>query len=169
MMDIFGQIYGYAYRSICNITTGWPFKLASGAVLLIVARHAALFTAFSLLVALDLFAKFIALSYKMIKAQGAESPSLLESIKAIPEAHRQRIINSHEMKTQFAGKIIVYILLVMAGGLADILIDNHVNFSQMVVAYLASTEVLSIIENLDDAGVSAVHGLATLIHKKMGM
>lgn len=41
MMDIFGQIYGYAYKSICNITTGWPFKLSSGAVLLIVARHAA--------------------------------------------------------------------------------------------------------------------------------
>ena len=32
MMDIFGQIYGYAYKSICNITTGWPFKLAGGAV-----------------------------------------------------------------------------------------------------------------------------------------
>ena len=168
-MDIFEQIYEYAYKSICNITTGWLFKLAGGAVLLIVARHAALFTAFSLLVALDLFAKFIALSYEMVKAQGAENPSLLDSIKAIPEAHRQRIINSHEMKTQFAGKIIVYIMLVMAGGLADILIDGHVNFSQMVVAYLASTEVLSIIENLDDAGVSAVHGLATLIHRKMGM
>lgn len=166
-MDIFGQIYTYAYRLICNITTGWPFKLVGGAVLLIVARHAALFTAFSLLVALDLFAKFIALSYKMIKAQGAESPSLLESIKAIPEAHRQRIINSHEMKTQFIGKIIVYILAVIAAALADFMI-GHVNFGQMVIAYLASTELLSVIENLDDAGVSALHGLVSLLKRKTG-
>lgn len=89
-MDIFGQIYGYAYKSICNITIGWPVKLVGGAVLLIVARHAALFTAFSLLVALDLFAKFIALSYEMMRARGDNDPSLLDSIKAIPEAHRQR-------------------------------------------------------------------------------
>lgn len=163
------QIYMYADKAICAISDGWPFKLLGGVVLISVSRHLTLFTAFTMVVALDLFAKFIALSYGMLKSGGMESPSLVDSIKDIPAAHRARIINSHEMKTQFAGKIIVYILLVMAGGLADILIDGHVNFSQMVVAYLASTEVLSIIENLDDAGVSAVHGLATLIHKKMGM
>ena len=167
-MDIFEQIYEYAYKSICNITTGWPFKLAGGAVLLIVARHAALFTAFSLLVALDLFAKFIALSYKMIKAQGAESPSLLESIKAIPEAHRQRIINSHEMKTQFVGKIIVYILAVIAAALVDFMV-GHLNFSQIVIAYLASTELLSVIENLNDAGVSALADIADVVRRKRRM
>lgn len=164
-MEFMGQIYWYAYKSICNITTGWPFKMAGGAVLLVVARHAALFTAFSLLVVLDLFAKFIALSYEMIKTQGTESPSLLESIKAIPEAHRQRIINSHEMKTQFSGKIIVYIIAVMAAGIVDFIV-GHANFSQIVIAYLASTELLSTIENLDDAGVSAVHELVGLIKRK---
>lgn len=164
-MDIFGQIYGYAYKSICNITIGWPVKLVGGAVLLIVARHAALFTAFSLLVALDLFAKFIALSYEMMRVRGDNDPSLLDSIKAIPEAHRQRIINSHEMKTQFIGKMIVYILTVIAAALVDFMI-GHFNFSQIVIAYLASTELLSIIENLDDAGVSAVHDLVGLIKRK---
>lgn len=165
MMDIFGQIYGYAYKSICNITTGWPFKLSGGAVLLVLARHAMLFTAFTALVAIDLFAKFIALSYEMLKAQGKENPSLVESIKAIPEAHRQRIINSHEMKTQFLGKILMYIFAVIAAGFADYMI-GHVNFGQIVIAYLASTELLSVIENLDDAGVSAVHDLAGLIKRK---
>lgn len=169
MMDFMGQIYVYADKAICAIQDGWPLKLLGGVVLISLSKHLTLFTAFTLVVALDLFAKFIALSYQMLKAEGVETPSLVDSIKAIPAAHKARIINSHEMKTQFAGKIIVYILLVMAGGLADILIGGHVNFAQMVVAYLASTEVLSIIENLDDAGVSAVHGLATLIRRKMGM
>lgn len=164
-MDIFGQIYGYAYKTVCSIPDGWPFKLAGGAVLLIVARHAALLTAFSLLVALDLFAKFIALSYGMMRARGDNDPSLLDSIKAIPEAHRQRIINSHEMKTQFLGKILMYIFSVIAAGFADYMI-GHVNFGQIVIAYLASTEFLSVIENLDDAGVSAMHDLVGLIKRK---
>ena len=35
-----------------------------------------------------------------------------------------------------------------------------------MIAYLASSELLSIVENLDDAGVSAVHDLAGLIKRK---
>lgn len=166
-MDIFFQIYGYAYRTICNIPDVWVLKLAGGAILATVVRHTTLFTVFSFLVGIDLFAKFIALSYAMIKAQGDDEPSLLDAVKAIPEAHRQRIINSHEMKAQFTGKIIVYIIAVMAAGIVDFMI-GHANFGPMVIAYLSSTELLSIVENLDDAGVSAVHDLAALIKRKRG-
>lgn len=164
-MEFMVQIYGYAYKTVCRIPDGWPFKLAGGAVLMVLARHAMLFTAFTALVAIDLFAKFIALSYEMLKAQGVENPSFVESIKSISEAHRQRIINSHEMKTQFLGKILMYIFAVIAAALVDFMI-GHLNFSQIVIAYLASTELLSIIENLDDAGVSAVHDLVGLIKRK---
>lgn len=166
-MEFMVQIYGYAYKTVCSIPDGWPFKLAGGAILLIIARHAMLFTAFTALVAIDLFAKFIALSCEMLKAQGVENPSFVESIKSIPKAHRQRIINSHEMKTQFLGKILMYIFAVITAGLADFMI-GHVNFGQMVIAYLASTELLSVIENLDDAGVSALHGLVSLVKRKTG-
>lgn len=166
-MEFMVQIYGYAYKTVCSIPDGWPFKLAGGALLLIIARHAMLFTAFTALVGIDLFAKFIALSYEMLKAQGVENPSFVESIKAIPEAHRQRIINSHEMKTQFLGKILMYIFSVIAAGFADYMI-GHVNFGQIVIAYLASSELLSIIENLDGAGVSAVHDLVSLIKRRRG-
>lgn len=166
-MEFMVQIYGYAYKTVCSIPDGWPFKVAGGAILLIIARHAMLFTAFTALVAIDLFAKFIALSYEMLKAQGVENPSFVESIKSIPEAHRQRIINSHEMKTQFLGKILMYIFAVITAGLADFMI-GQVNFGQMVIAYLASTELLSVIENLDDAGVSALHGLVSLVKRKTG-
>ena len=166
-MEFMVQIYGYAYKTVCSIPDGWPFKVAGGAIILIIARHAMLFTAFTALVAIDLFAKFIALSYEMLKAQGVENPSFVESIKSIPEAHRQRIINSHEMKTQFLGKILMYIFAVFTAGLVDFMI-GHINFGQMVIAYLASTELLSVIENLDDAGVSALHGLVSLVKRKTG-
>lgn len=166
-MEFMVQIYGYAYKTVCSIPDGWPFKLAGGAILLIIARHAMLFTAFTALVAIDLFAKFIALSYEMLKAQGVENPSFVESIKSIPEAHRQRIINSHEMKTQFLGKILMYIFAVITAGIVDFMI-GHANFGPMVIAYLSSTELLSIVENLDDASLSAVHDLAALIKRKRG-
>ena len=160
-----GQIYGYAYKTVCSIPDGWPFKLAGGVILLIIAKHAMLLTAFTALVGIDLFAKFIALSYEMLKARGEENPSFVEAIKAIPEAHRQRIINSHEMKTPFLRKILMYIFAVITAGLADFMI-GYANFEPIVIAYLASTELLSIIENLDDAGVSAVHDLVGLIKRK---
>lgn len=53
----------------------------------------------------------------------------------------------------------------MASALVDFMI-GHLNFSQMVIAYLASTELLSIVENLDDAGVSVAHDLVGLIKRK---
>lgn len=169
MENIMIQICEYADRTIGAVPDSWLLKILGSAMLIAISKHLTLFTAFTLVVILDLLAKFIALAYEMLKSEGKQTPSVVDSIKAIPAAHRARIINSHEMKTQFAGKIIVYILLVMAGELTDVLVGGNVNFSQMVVAYLASTEILSIIENLDDAGVSAVHGLAALIHRKTGM
>lgn len=165
MTEIFIQIYNSADRAICSIPDGWPYKILMGILLIAMSKHVMLFTAFAVLMALDLFAKFIALSYHWLVENKVENPSLLDSIRGIPAAHRARIINSHEMKTQFAGKIAAYILLVISAGLADFLI-GHVNFAQIVIAYLASTELLSIVENLDDAGVSMVHDLATLIKKR---
>lgn len=165
MTEIFIQIYNSADRAICSIPDGWPYKILMGILLIALSKHIMLFTAFAVLVALDLFAKFIALSYHWLIENNVEKPSLVDSIRGIPAAHRARIINSHEMKTQFAGKIFAYMFLVIAGGLADILV-GHVNFAQIVIAYLASTELLSIVENLDDAGVSMVHDLAAVIKKR---
>ena len=165
MTEIIVQIYNYADRAICSIPDGWPYKMLMGILFITLSKHVMLFTAFAAAVAIDLFAKFIALSYHWLVENKVENPSLLDAIRGIPAAHRARVINSHEMKTQFAGKIAVYMILITAGGLVDYMV-GHSNFAQIVIAYLASTELLSIVENLDDAGVSAVHDLATLIKKR---
>lgn len=125
-----------------------------------------LFSAFTVLVFLDLFSKFIALSAGWLIETGKfVKPSLFESVRGIAQAHRDRIINSHAMRTQFAEKLIVYLVLVFAGCFADRLI-GHTSMAQLAMAYLAGVEFLSIVENLDDAGVSAVHDLAGLIKRK---
>lgn len=124
-----------------------------------------LFTAFACIVCVDLFAKFIALSYGYLAESMTEKPSLIDSVKGIPAAHRAGVINSYAMRTQFVEKISVYMLLVVAGALVDFMLGRS-EFANLIIAYLASSELLSIIENLDDAGVSAVHDLAGLIKRK---
>ena len=145
---------------------GWPYKTALGIVFLALERHLELFTAFACIVCVDLFAKFIALSYGYLSESMTEKPSLI-SLKALPAAHRAGVINSYDMRTPFVEKISVYMLIVVAGALADFMLGRS-EFANLVIAYLASSELLSIVENLDDAGVSAVHDLAGLIKKKTG-
>ena len=96
MTEIFIQIYNSADRAICSIPDGWPYKILMGILLIAMSKHIMLFTAFAVLVALDLFAKFIALSYHWLIENNVEKPSLVDSIRGIPAAHRARIINSHE-------------------------------------------------------------------------
>lgn len=67
---------------------GWPYKTALGIVFLALERHLELFTAFACIVCVDLFAKFIALSYGYLAESMVEKPSLIDSVKGIPAAHR---------------------------------------------------------------------------------
>lgn len=146
---------------------GWPYKTALGIVFLALERHLEFFTAFACIVCVDLFAKFIALSYGYLAESMTEKPSLIDSVKGIPAAHRAGVINSYAMRTQFVEKISVYMLLVVAGALVDFMLGRS-EFANLIIAYLASSELLSIIENLDDAGVSAVHDLAALVKRRRG-
>lgn len=125
----------------------------------------AVFTAFALIVGIDLFAKLIAISSQRLTKDAETKPSMIVAIKGIPAAHRDGVINSYAMRTRFAEKIGVYLLLVGAGALVDYAVGRS-EFANLIVAYLASSELLSIVENLDDAGISAVHDLAALVKRK---
>ena len=154
-------------KVVDGLYIGWPYKTMLGIVFLALERHLELFTAFACIVCVDLFAKFIALSYGYLAESMTEKPSLIDSVKGIPAAHRAGVINSYAMRTQFIEKISVYMLLVVAGALVDFMLGRS-EFANLVIAYLASSELLSIVENLDDAGVSTVHDLAALVKRRRG-
>lgn len=98
-----------------TLGTGWSYKAAATAIMvLLLNKHAVLFYAFSLLVFVDCFTKWVAISYAYLKAQGVADPGFLKS----------------------------------------------------VIGYLTATELLSIVENLNAAGVEAVQGLINTIKKK---
>ena len=88
---------------------------------------------------------------------------------AIPAAHRAGMISSRQMKRQFAGKMVLYILLTVGGGAADRLLASVGRpdlFMEMCVSYLAASEMLSIVENLNDAGVGVLSGLVRKLKRK---
>lgn len=148
----------------------WQAKVAMAGILAVVQFHAELLALFTLLIIIDLATKWIQLAYTTIKTDN-HAPDLLESIKAIPGAHRKGIISSRKMKTQFCGKIIVYVIVVAAGNIMDTMTMHAHGYGLVMplcISYLAASEVLSIIENLDGAGVSAVHDLVSLIKRKRG-
>ena len=158
-------------KAACRLGDYWEAKVVAGGILAAAQFHLQLMSLFVALIIIDLVTKWIELAYNTIKTD-AYTPDIIESIKAIPQAHRMGIISSRKMKTQFCGKIIVYALVVMAGSIMDTMTTQAHGYGLVMplcISYLAASELLSIIENLDDAGVSAVHDLAALIKRRRGM
>lgn len=157
-------------KAACRLGDYWEVKAVAGGMLAAAQFHFQLMSLFVALIVIDLATKWIELAHNNIKTDDY-TPDLLESIKAIPQAHRDGIISSKAMKTQFCGKVIVYVIVVMAGSIMDSMttqVHSYGLVMPLCVSYLAASELLSIIENLDDAGVSAVHDLAALIKRKRG-
>lgn len=160
-----------AGQTVSSITTGWVEKLIISGTLIAIEKHCVIFVLFAFVVFIDLLAKWLALAHKDLTQQKAVDKTLLACIRDIPEAHRKGIINSYAMKTQFLGKIIVYMLITLPAICIDTAIrvsGGHAEFGMMVLAYLCLTELLSIVENLNDAGVSALSGLIAMIKGKRG-
>lgn len=160
----FNTLYEYTKQGVRTLGTGWFEKAAAASIGAMLQLHAELMGAFVILIILDLATKWLALA-KPLTTDG----TLAEEIHMIPEAHRQGIISSDVMKTRFASKIMMYMLIAFASGVVDFMFkDMHVPafFMTICIGYLAATELLSVIENLNDAGVSALADLADVVKRR---
>lgn len=162
--------YDSATGAIHTLYAGWSYKATAAAILtLLLHKHAVLFYAFSLLVFLDCLTKWIAIARDFLIEQGQHEPTLLQAFCAIPAARNAGEIKSDVMKHRFLGKISVYLLCVMAAASADLIMVELYKPTWAVgtiVGYLTATELLSIVENLNAAGVEAVKDLIDTIKKK---
>lgn len=164
----FEKLWQYAQQAVIALGNGWEIKLGIAGLLTAARFHAELLFFFVLLVCIDLVTKWIALSKPFCDCN---PPSIWHEFLAIPEARRQGVISSEKMKTRFAGKILVYLLVAIASGVVDLILKDLGHgpvFMALCIGYLAATELLSIIENLNDAGVAAVSDLLTVIKKVRG-
>ena len=126
----------------------FSFKILMAAVLtLFLHKHFILFMGFILLVFVDCITKWVAISYEFLKEKGVENPSILACIKGTKTARKAGRINSSTMKERGLGKIAIYVICTPTWMVS------------LVIGYMVVTEVLSVIENLSDAGVDVLDKL----------
>lgn len=153
-----------------KLVDAWRVKSFVAGTLGILQFHAELLGLFVIVVIIDLITKWISLSYAYLVAYNVKAPGVAQCVVAIPAAHRAGVISSYKMKTRFAGKLIIYLLLATASGAVDrmlILMQHPGIFLPLCIGYLAATELLSCIENLNDANVSVVAKLVEKVKAKV--
>ena len=159
-----------AFAAGKTVYSGWSYKTAMAAIMVVLLhRHAILFYAFSALVVLDCLTKWLAIAHDYLVKQGKTAPTIFQSLIAIKAARSAGLISSEVMKHRFLGKICIYLLCVMAAASADLImveLSKPAWAVSTIIGYLTATELLSIVENLNAAGVEAVKGLIDIVKKK---
>lgn len=152
-------------NTLRNLSHDMVIKLLASSILVAICYHAALFFAFGCVVFLDLFTRWLALSHQNLVTHKQEA-TLIDCFWGIKKAHKVGLISSYVMRKTFFSKMITYLILIIGASIVDNMIKGAgggVMAVSLVITYLSMTELLSIVENLDEAGVSAMHDLIDLI------
>ena len=151
----------------------WGVKLLLSIGMAFVAEaHVQLFWGFAVLVFLDLFTKWLALSRQRLVDMGAESPTLFQSLIGLRAARRDGYIRSEEMRKRFVNKMLAYICIVASSVVLDWMLAHAgapAFAMPLAISYLSITELVSILENMQKSGVEEAGGICELIKKKGGM
>lgn len=168
------DMVAFQYAVVGAFQTLWSsfsFKALLAAVIaLILHKHSVLFIAFTLLVFLDCFTKWLELSSKNLKSGGVKNPTLIQAFLNIRKARRTGAISSEVMKHRFLGKIFIYFICALSAGVVDIVmlyLGKQGWAVEVAISYLTAIELLSIVENLSSAGVEQLAALANLVKKKL--
>ncbi|WP_297017117.1 phage holin family protein [uncultured Dialister sp.] len=153
-----------------NLLDLFPLKVMSTMILVFFMDvRTVLFLAFAFLVVLDCLTRWTAISHQAFLSERERPPSLIESLRSIPEARRRGLIRSDAMRAGM-DKILIYVLCTLAASSCDLifgLLNTPCWMTSFVVGYMSVTEILSIIENLSDAGVGDMKRLADKLRGKM--
>lgn len=167
----FSELFHSAKGTAANLSQNGTVKFIGASIVgAACSMHGQLLLAFVALIVVDLITKWIALSNEYItKRKRKKNPSLWQCVINIPAARKAGYIKSEAMKHRFLGKIIVYLLVVFAGATVDnimITMHNPVWAVVLLVGYLSITELISILENLQDAGVEEAGQLHDILEKR---
>lgn len=152
-------------NTLRNLANDMVIKLLASSIIVALFYHAVLFAMFGAVVFLDLFSRWLALSHQYLVTHKQEA-TLIDCFWGIKRAHKAGLISSYVMRKTFFSKMITYLVLIIGASIVDYMIKGSggsVMAVSLVITYLSMTELLSIVENLDEAGVSAMHDLIDLI------
>lgn len=168
MMD-YKEIYMGIMGTVQTLIGNTFFKIMGSLFLMVFwHQHAILFYCFSFLVFFDCFTKWMSISYSRLKERG-DKTDVWAVVRGIKMARSDGLISSEVMKHRFVGKILVYLFCASISGIVDLCmieLQKPVWAISTVISYLVVTELLSIIENLNDSGIEIMKGLAQMIERK---
>lgn len=143
-------------------------KIIGSSVAIMIVYHSMLCALFSVVVCLDLYTRWIALTKKYLESEDKES-SLFDCVKSMNTARKAGYINSYMMRKHFVSKMLTYFIAVFGAFIVDTILVKIGTKPMMVttaLGYLATTEMLSVVENLDEAGVAMAHDLVEILKGK---
>lgn len=167
----FTELFQSAKGTAINLGENGVVKLVgAGIVGGVCSMHGQLLLAFVGLIVIDLVTKWIALAHDYLtKRKRRKTPPLWQCVTNIPAARAAGYIKSEAMKHRFLGKIVVYLIVIFAGAAIDnimMTMDKPVWAVVLLAGYLSITELISIVENLQDAGVEEAEKLHEILEKK---
>ena len=126
-----------------------------------------LFVVFCLLACMDVFTRWVALSYKLWNDMYPQTPcTVWQAVKFIRQGHRWRYIKSEAMRNQFISKIGTYTVILFCTSVCDVamMIAKAPAFLlPIITAVLSCTELLSCLENLSECGVSVAKEIMAIV------
>ncbi|WP_297039063.1 phage holin family protein [uncultured Dialister sp.] len=147
----------------------YPVKTVSTIFLIfLMDARTVLFLCFALLVVLDCLTRWTAISFKSL-AERNEKTTLAAALWGIPSARRKGLIRSFDMRKGM-DKLLLYLLCTLAASSCDMIfgvLGTPAWMTSFIIGYMSVTEILSIIENLSDAGVGSMEKLAQQVKKRL--
>lgn len=133
----------------------WQYKIIAGLIASIFSDNFfKLLTILILLNVLDIFSRFLSNSYNCYKSIYPKSPcGLWRAFTFMWQARKWRFIRSTGLRDGFCDKMMLYLILLLVGAFVDTayaLGNTPRIMSSIIVMVLASTEALSILENLSE-------------------
>ena len=147
----------------------YPVKTISTILLVfLMDTRTVLFFCFALLVVIDCLTRWTAISFKSLSERN-EKTTLAAALWGIPAARRKGLIRSFDMRKGM-DKLLLYLLCTLAASSCDMIfgvLGTPAWMTSFIVGYMSVTEILSIIENLSEAGVGSMTRLAEKVKGKI--
>ncbi len=136
----------------------------------ILGVHVQFFLAFAFLMVLDVFTRYLAQTALLWHDLYPNTPyTLYDLFNFRVQSRKWRYFRSEEMRKKFISKAGTYIIILGASAVCDLVMqvaDGKPFVLMLVTAFLSLTELLSIMENLQECGVKEIADLMKIIKSR---
>lgn len=165
-------MFQHWHKHFSEVLDFWQYKIIAGTLAMIFTEHFfKLLVLLLMLTVVDTFTRLCANSASLWRHMYPQTPgSMWIYIKRIYHTWHWRWVSSSGLRSGFADKYIVYLLLIFSASIADSALaigHSPVSVNSVVVTFLSVTEFISICENINECGVGMVSKIIEKVKKKI--